>query len=192
MISYLTGQCMLEKDGIVILTGGVGYGVRISDTFKQQIHDHDSIETYIYTHVREDALELYGFRDRQEREVFLLLLGVSGVGPKTALAILSFSTRQIIDAVQNADISLFSSVPRVGKKLAQKIIIDLRTKLGALKELDLGPISPQRQEVMLALQGLGFAEHDIYQILQTIDVEKIGLSEAVKIALRTLGKQKSL
>lgn len=189
MISYLSGKLVIEKDYITVVVGGVGYAVRVTDICRHNLVDNTETELYIYTHVREDALELYGFTQKNERELFLLLLGVSGVGPKTALGILNFKPNQIVDAVQNADIALFTSVARVGKKLAQKIIIDLRSKLGALKELDLGPLSPQRQEVVLALTGLGFAENSVYQVLQNIDVEELGLSTSVKKALQILGKK---
>jgi holliday junction DNA helicase RuvA len=118
-----------------------------------------------------------------------ILISVSGVGPKTGLAILNFGASEIIEAVQQADTSFFAAVPRVGKKLAQKIIIELRTKLGALKELDLGPVSPQRQEVLLALQSLGFDERSVHQVLQEISVEEMSLSEAVKTAIQLLGKK---
>src|SRR5258708_6371808 len=150
MISYLMGKPVFEKDFVTILVGGVGYAVRVTDDCRQSLQGREEAELFIYTHVREEALELYGFAQRSERDLFLLLLGVSGVGPKTALGILHFQPNQIITAVQNAEVSLFTSVPRVGKKLAQKIIIDLRSKLGALKELDLGPLSGERQEVVLA------------------------------------------
>ena len=190
MISFLRGEPIIEKEFVTILVGGVGYAVRVTELTRQQLTAQAMAELYIYTHVREEALELYGFPTKPERDLFLLLLSVSGVGPKTALGILNFETGKIISSIQNADITLFAQVPRVGKKLAQKIIIELRSKLGALKELDLAPISPQRQEVMLALQSLGFAEPAIEQVIHTIEVEEISLSEAVRLAIQELGKPK--
>jgi Holliday junction DNA helicase RuvA len=189
MISYLFGKPVIEKDFVTILCGGVGYAVHVTDKVKVELTAQVETELFIYTHVREESLDLYGFARRNERELFTLLLSVSGVGPKTALLILNFPPEQIIDAIQQANTSLFSSVPRVGKKVAQKIIIDLRGKLGSIKELDIGPVSQQRQEVALALQVLGFAETEIHQALQNINVEELSVAEAVKLGIKELSKK---
>lgn len=189
MISYLIGQPILEKEYTTILVGGVGYAVRMPEDFRRSLIDKTEVEAFIYTHVREESLDLYGFAQRSDRDLFLLLISVSGVGPKTALQILNLGSSAIIQAVQNADTNVFSSVPRVGKKMAQKIIIDLRSKLGALKELDIGPISPHREEVTLALQSLGFDERSIYQAFQVVDVENATTSEAITLMIKQLGKQ---
>jgi holliday junction DNA helicase RuvA len=190
MISYLVGRPFVEKDFVTILCGQVGYAVRVTDEVKLQLLEKDQVELFIYTHVREDLLELFGFIDRNDRELFLLLIGVSGVGPKTALQILNVGASQIVDAVQQANTHVFAAVPRVGKKLAQKIIIDLRTKLGALKELDIGPVSAERQEVILALQALGFDESHILRALQDVNVEEMPISDAIKTGIQLLGKVK--
>jgi holliday junction DNA helicase RuvA len=191
MISYLVGQPILEKDFVTILVQGVGYGVRVTTKTMAEIVQLSQVELYIYTHVKEEALELFGFQNKSDRELFLLLIDVSGVGPKTALNILNYGSGQIIQAVQQADVGLFASVPRVGKKLAQKIIIDLRTKLGSLKELNLAPTSVQYQEVVLALQSLGFEERSINTVLEQVDVENLPIGEAVKMAVKELGKHRS-
>ncbi len=190
MISFLIGQPILEADGITVLVGGVGYGVRVTDKVKELAASLAEISLFTYTHVREEALELYGFEHRKDRELFLLLISVSGVGPKTALGILNLGAEHIVDAVQQANTSFFAAVPRVGKKLAQKIIIDLRSKLGAIKELNIGPVSPQRQEVTLALEVLGFSEQAIYTVLEQIPVDTLTTPEAVKLAIQELGKKK--
>jgi holliday junction DNA helicase RuvA len=187
MIAYLKGQLLHQSDRLIVICHGVGYGVHISPRIQQQLQTQTEAELFIYTHVREDILELFGFLSREEQSLFELLLGVSGVGPKTALQIMSFSPTQIVTAVQNADVSTFSSVPRVGKKLAQKIIIELRGKLGSLKELDLQPLTPQLQEVKEALVQLGFREADIDQILPQLPMtEETTAGAAIKIALKHL------
>jgi Holliday junction DNA helicase RuvA len=190
MISYLVGQPIQEKDFLTILVNGVGYGVRVTQKTMADVAHQPQAELYIYTHVKEEALELYGFPNRSDRELFLLLIDVSGVGPKTALNILNFGADQIVNAVQQANVSLFSGIPRIGKKLAQKIIIDLRTKLGAMKELNLAPRSVQYQEVTLALQTLGFAESSITAVLDTLDVENEPIASVMKTAVKELGKQR--
>lgn len=184
MISFLVGKPIIEKEFVTILTGGVGYAVRINEQVLSRLRSTEVAELFIYTHVRENAIELYGFSSTQERDLFLLLLDVSGVGPKTALGIINLPSQKIISAIQNAETAVFSSVPRVGKKLAQKIIIELRSKLGALKELDLSPVSPKYHEVMEALQGLGFPDQSIEAALKTIDLENLPLSQAVKLAIQ--------
>jgi Holliday junction DNA helicase RuvA len=189
MISYLIGQPRLERDGITMLIGGVGYGVRVSEDLRQELALQTEASLYIYTHVREDALELFGFRSDAERSMFLLLTYVSGLGPKTALHIMNLGTTRITTAVQNADTSLFASVPRVGKKLAQKIIIELRSKLGALKELDLAPLSPSQQEMLEALLSLGFHESDAQRVISSADVAELEVAAGVKKAIQLLGTQ---
>jgi Holliday junction DNA helicase RuvA len=191
MISYLIGKPILEKDSVTILCHGVGYGVRVSERLRAKLFSQIEAEIFIHTHVREEALDLYGFENHAERDLFLLLLSVSGVGPKTALALLNYDPSQIIDAVQQANTTFFSAVPRVGKKLAQKIIIELRSKLGALKELEIGPLSPKLQEVTLALQSLGFDESSIHDALQSLNLEELQVGEAVKQALRHLTQKSS-
>ncbi len=189
MISYLQGKPILDKDGLIIVANGVGYGVHVTEKFRSLAANQPSIELFVYTHVREDALELFGFNDRNQRDMFVLLLSVSGVGPKTALNILNFEANEIIQAVQMGDVSLFSAVPRVGKKLAQKIIIELRSKLGSLKELDLAPLSAQKQTVFDALTGLGFEERSIHQVLQNVPVDDMPLPEAIKTAMKELSSK---
>lgn len=186
MISYLFGQPIIEKDFLTVLCGQVGYAVHVNAAVLSEATGKAEVKLHIYTHVKEDAIELYGFTSTADRDLFMLLIGVSGVGPKTALGILNNTSLQIIEAVQNANISFFSAAPRVGKKLAQKIIIDLTSKLGALKELDLGPLSKQQEEVTLALQALGFDDNSIGKAVKAVDTEKLSSGEAVKQAIKLI------
>ncbi|MBW7943814.1 Holliday junction branch migration protein RuvA [Patescibacteria group bacterium] len=186
MISYLKGQAVRQPQGLIVICHGVGYGVQIPERVYEHVDSDGQIELFVHTHVREDALELFGFANKEEQSVFELLLDVSGVGPKTALQILNFSPSEIVTAVQQADIGFFSQVPRVGKKLAQKIIIELRSKLGSLKDLDLQPLSQQHQEVKEALLQLGFAERDIDKVLPQLDIENQTTAAAIKAALPQL------
>jgi holliday junction DNA helicase RuvA len=119
--------------------------------------------------------------------LFQLVLTVSGVGPKTALAIVNGGVEKLISAVQEANLSFFTAVPRVGKKLAQKIIIELKSKLGGLKELNLATLSPKRQDVYDALLGLGFDDQSINFALEKIDIESLDLAVAIKQALKIAG-----
>lgn len=186
MIAYLHGIPKLIGQDLVILVGGVGYGVKVTAKVLANLRDQPEIELFIYTHVREDKLELFGFPSPSEKETFELLLNVSGVGPSTALNLVGAGSTQLIEAVQNAQVSFFTNIPRVGKKLAQKIIIELRGKLGELKSLDLGPKTGKQVEVSEALVSLGFEEARVEEIMAGLDVENLDLQTAIKQAMKAL------
>lgn len=186
MISYLIGKPIIEKDYLTMLCGQVGYAVHVTGQTLSQLAGQSEIQLHIYTHVKEEVLELYGFPAVADRELFLLLIGVSGVGPKTALHILNLGTDALIEAVQQANPAFFVAAPRVGKKLAQKIIIDLRSKLGAIKDLNLAPLSVARQEVLLALQSLGFDEFIASEKIKDLAIEEMTTSEAIKQAIKLM------
>lgn len=187
MIGYLIGKPIIQGHKLLVLTSGVGYLVNVGQQLLTQAASLEEIELHIYTHVKEEALELYGFRQLPEKEMFELLLSVSGVGPRIALSINEYGATKIIEAVQNANVGLFSSVSRVGKKLAQKIIIELKPKLGSLYELQLGPQSPVQQDVIEALLALGFGESEIHLALQKLDLENTqDTSVLVKAAIKLM------
>lgn len=188
MIAYLTGKPLIQFDELIIVTGGVGYGVKVTNHILSQASGQENISLFIYTHVKEDALELFGFSSLNEKELFKLLISVSGVGPTTALAILNKGSQQIIAAIQNADVSFFTSVKRVGKKAGQKIIIELKSKLGGIKDLDLTPLSQLQSDIFDALVDLGFDETHVTQTLKLIDVQDLPLDKAVQLAIKELGK----
>lgn len=185
MIAYLQGQALVKKDHLIVLTAGVGYLVTVGHKFLSSLsQDGLEVALYIYSHIKEDRFELYGFQTEEELEIFKLLIAISGVGPKTAIALADAGIEQLIDAVQQAQTSFFTSVPRVGKKLAQKIIIELKSKLGSLKELNLSTLSPKAQDVMDALLSLGFEENTIQTSLATLDLENMDLQVAIKTVIK--------
>lgn len=188
MIGYLQGAPKLLGKQLIINVNGVGYAVSVGTSTLSQILHKASVELCIHTHVREDAITLYGFLSPSDQVLFEHLLGVSGIGPKSALFIADRGVEPITQAVQQADIGFFTQIPRVGKKLAQKIIIDLRSKLGALKELDLKPESQQYTDVVAALENLGYDSNDIYRVLQQIDLESVDLKTAIKMAMKQFAK----
>lgn len=188
MIGFLSGQPKLSKNALLVITQGVGYEVHCSSRVLLTHAHQPTIELYIYTHVREDLLELYGFESIQEKELFELVLSVSGVGPKTALNLIDPGAERLIEAVQQAQVSFFTSIPRVGKKLAQKIIIELGSKLGELKHLDLGPTSPAHQEIVEAVTSLGFAEQKAEEVVRGLDLQTISVEDAVKQTIKQLSK----
>ena len=188
MIAYLKGQVSVKKDYLVIICAGVGYRVFTTSTFAQTAAQAElageELEAHIFTHVKEDRFDLYGFAQEKELDLFQLVLTVSGVGPKTALGLINGGVDQLIKAVQEANLSFFTSLPRVGKKLAQQIIIELKSKLGSLKELNLATLSPKKQDVYDALLALGFDDQSINLALEQIDVENLDLAIAIKQALQ--------
>jgi Holliday junction DNA helicase RuvA len=186
MIGYLKGTPKVIGSQLVIDVGGVGYAVQVGPNTFAQIGQQTLVELIIYTHVRENTLELFGFLSVSEKTLFERLLDVSGVGPKTALHIADRGAGGITQAVQNADIGFFTQLPRVGKKLAQKIIIELKPKLGSLKELDLKPESKQYTDVLEALENLGYATSDIQSAIQSVDIESMNLQTAIKMTMKFL------
>ena len=188
MIGLLTGTVVLLGQDVIIDVSGVGYQVAVSTTTQAKITNGQTATLFIYTHVKEDSLELFGFLDVADKRLFQLLLGVSGVGPRTALAISDLGASSIIAAVQEANVARFSAVPRVGKKLAQKIIIELKSKLGSLQELELGGVTdPAQQEVIAALLSLGFEEQQVYRVLKELD-STLSVADQVKQAMKLLAK----
>jgi holliday junction DNA helicase RuvA len=188
MIGYLKGTPKYSDIGLLIVTSdGVGYEVLVTQTTASSLVTEPTAELYVHTHVKEDALELFGFRSVEERALFKQLIGISGVGPRTGLGLIELSPSRVISAVQNADVGILSSVPRVGKKLAQKIIIELKSKLGSLQELNLGPKSGKEQDVYDALLALGFSENVVTKAFTQLDfTSDLDTPELIKQALKLL------
>lgn len=187
MIGFLSGRVQKLPGGVLLHAGGVGYRVEVGPLLSAALQNDEAASLYIYTHVREDALKLFGFASQQDLLLFELVLGVSGVGPKTALALVDTGSERLVSAVQNANVGFFKGVPRVGKKLAQKIIIELKPKLGGLKELELGPLSETEQDLWEGLKTLGFDEGSIQQVLGELDRTQ-SLEVMLKDAVKRLAK----
>ncbi len=189
MIAFITGRSEVLSDQVIIHTAsGVGYGVTVGSRLAAKLSTQLDSSLYIHTFVKEDRLELYGFATIEEKRLFTTVLDVSGVGPKTAIALIDAGADRLITSVQQADLSFFTSVPRVGKKLGQKIIIELTSKLGSLKQLDLGPVSPQKQDVIDALTNLGFTPELAADAVSQIPVDELPLGAAIKAAVKIAGK----
>ncbi|HEX8473206.1 MAG TPA: Holliday junction branch migration protein RuvA [Pyrinomonadaceae bacterium] len=135
MIAHLTGTLLFKQATSVILdVGGVGYEVTIPvSTFYDMEEAGAQISLRVFTHVREDALQLFGFKTARERELFTLLISVSGIGPKSGIAMLSgMSADEIITAIRTNNLARLTSIPGVGKKTAERLVIELRDKMAAL------------------------------------------------------------
>lgn len=190
MIASLTGR-LVSKDavGCVIDVGGVGFRVLMS-THAISALPSEGREASILTHlhVREDELTLYGFSDALEREVFLALLGVSGVGPKVALAALSaLRPDALLDAVARQDAAFIASVPGIGKKTAERIVVDLKGRFGGGVRESNAPTAAGVREAEQALLAMGFSAAEVTTALQGYDGAPSDAEAALKHALRRLG-----
>lgn len=193
MISYIEGTIKIKGTNyIVVVTGGVGYKIHVPGYIFSAAAAGSTIALFIHTYVKEDALDLYGFMSPEELGLYELFLGVSGIGPKTALAIFgSGKMTAIKEAVIKGDIEFFTAVPRLGKKNAQKIIIELRSKLGSLEDLDLtGDGENEHKEILEALQSFGFMASEAKEAIKFVHEIEGDTSKKIKEALKFLGKGK--
>jgi holliday junction DNA helicase RuvA len=190
MIGFLRGSVsLLDSSYILLDVSGVGYKVILPPPVLSKLSKDQTLTVFTHTHVREDLLELYGFEDTADLKLFELFIGVSGIGCKTASNIFTLGTRsQIVDAIYKGDVAFFSGVPRLGKKNAQKIIIELKGKLGGTGDIDLGVESPDSSEVMDALKVFGYTSKEAQHALQNIEKDGLSTEEKIRLALRYLGK----
>jgi len=171
MISILNGRILeLYPDSLIVGLGGVGLQVFSPASLRDRLRPGDEVFLHTYLVVRQDALNLYGFETREEREFFLLLLGVDGIGPKSALAVLSTLTPDAIRrAVFHEQPEVFTRVPGVGKKTAQKILLQLQDRIPVVEGLE--PVSGYTDvdtEVLSALTTLGYSVVEAQAALQSI------------------------
>jgi Holliday junction DNA helicase RuvA len=189
MIGYLSGRLIDKSENTAtILVGGVGYEVFMPACELAREKVDNDLSLFIYTHVREDILALYGFATKEEMSFFRLLLSVSGIGPKVALAIVaSAPITKLKSAISANDPTIFASVSGVGKKTAEKAVIELRGKLGAISD-DLSFSDDETEEVYSALISLGFQKPEIAAALHKLDGDISGSEAKIKAILKIIGK----
>jgi Holliday junction DNA helicase RuvA len=165
MIAFLRGQVLHKQPNrVTVDVHGVGYDVQVPLSTYYQIGDNGTeVALRVHTHVREEALQLYGFWTDLERQLFERLIGISGIGPKLAISLLSgMDTRDLLAAVQRADVARLTAVPGIGKKTAERIVLELKDRVAGLGAAvpDQGPVlRPEDQlkdDVLSALQNLGY------------------------------------
>ncbi len=188
MIARLTGVVVgSEPNALIIETGGVGYRVFTTNAtiFAAEQDRESSLWTYLA--VRETALELFGFVGQNELHFFTLLLSVSGIGPKSALAILNLAPVSVLKrAVVAEDASYLTKVAGIGKKNAQKIVLELRDKLGGFETEE--PVSTIDTDVLDALSALGYPLADARSALKRVAPDVLETGERVKAAMRELNQ----
>jgi holliday junction DNA helicase RuvA len=180
MIARLRGRPVARTaDGLVLDVNGVGYLVQATPSAAANGGDEITVETYL--HVREDALQLYGFADLAERELFVQLLGVNGVGPKVALAIVSGSRPgELRKAIVREDVARFQAIPGIGKKTAERIVLELKEKI----VVDVAEAAPGGDLTARdALVELGYSLVDAERALAEVD-DSLPVEEQVRHALR--------
>lgn len=190
MISKLNGNIdYVSEKFLIINVNGVGYKVSaISDILSTAKIDNE-ISLWIYTAVRENAIELYGFRNMNELSFFELLLDVSGIGPRSALGILGIAPIETLRrAIATGDTTYLNKVSGIGRKTAEKIIVELRDKFATYKDDSLsdGQIRDE-EDVLEALKSLGYSQNEARDALKKISNETVGANARIKEALRLLG-----
>lgn len=193
MITHISGK-LVEKNPtyVIVEAGGIGYYIHISLQTFADIPDKEAVKLYTYFHVREDAQSLYGFSTLMEREVFKLLISVSGVGTATARVMLSsLNSKEIQQAIAQDDAALLKSIKGIGAKTAQRIIIELRDRM--LKTYDMDEISAPtdntiKEEALSALDVLGFSRKQTQRIVDKILRENpsMDIEGLIKNALKNL------
>ncbi len=193
MITHIRGK-LVEKNPTyaIIECNGVGYFLHISLNLFSKIPDSEAVVLYTHLSIREDAHTLFGFADKTEREIFKLLISVSGVGPSTARTMLSsMTTDQIQQAIASEDTPTIQSVKGIGAKTAQRVIIDLKDKILKTYELQEDSVNNNntlKEEALSALEVLGFTRKQVEKMIQKIIQESpsISLENIIKQALKNL------
>lgn len=197
MIGWLRGRVLMEEPSgaLVLDVGGVGYEVNVPLGAAGRARGSDgAIELFVHTHVREDALDLFGFPSETERHTFRLLLGIPNVGPKTALGVLSaLSVTELARAIAGSDFGRLSKVPGIGKKTAERLVLELKDKLpnpgGEVAPPAGAPVSDAKRRLLSALTNMGYraaeAERAVTGLGSKVEAAPIG--ELLKEALARLG-----
>src|SRR5680860_306041 len=192
MISYLRGTIISKSSNYFILdVHDIGYAIFASDNFLNEIKMGESLEVFTHHHVREEAADLYGFKNLEELELFELLLGVSGVGPKSALGVLAMaSADDVKESIIRGDAELLTKVSGIGRKTAERLVLELKNKIlkiAASSKLGAG-MSLVSSDELDALMSLGYSLSEARAALGSVDSELKDTGERVKQALKIMKK----
>ncbi len=195
MIGYLTGKIVSKKPTNILLdVNGVGYSVNISiTTFEKLPSLNESVSLFIYTSVKEDAIDLYGFSNASEKEMFELLIGVNGIGPKLAQSLLSgIQVNDLRQAIDEGNLSRITAVPGIGRKTAERLLVELRDKMDKLTEKaepsETGAPSSIRSDAIAALVNLGYNQKTAEKAVRNSMNSKtsVTIEDVIKEALADL------
>lgn len=201
MISFVRGIAAdMTENSVIVETGGIGYEIYMTGEGLSQLHMGEEVKIHTYFQVREDAMQLYGFLKKDDLQMFKLLLGVNGVGPKAAMGVLSGITAdELRFAVLSDDVKTLSKAPGIGKKTAQKLILELKDKLKLEDAFELklaheqekaaasGDTSDGRQEAVAALVALGYSSTDALRAVRKVtEVSPDDVEGLLKAALKNM------
>jgi holliday junction DNA helicase RuvA len=193
MIGYLKGRIISFKPTQILLdVNGVGYKIGISINTFEKIVDKAEVSLFIHTHVKEDSISLYGFFTESEKEMFELLISISGIGPKIALGLLSgISVESLKEAIEEGNVSRIIAVPGIGRKTAERLVLELRSKVEDISAGEFTKTQPSiKSEAISALTTLGYnakiAEKAVRDLL--IENQNYSLEDLIKKALSNLNK----
>ena len=183
MYSYIIGVVTgYEKNSIILENNKIGYLINVGNPYNYKIDDE--IKVYLYNHIREDENSLYGFKSLDEKDLFLKLINVKGIGPKMALPMFAGDNiSEITNAINNDNIHYLTKFPKIGEKVAKQIILDLKGKLMSQDNL----VNSSSNELIEVLESLGYKLVDIKKILNKID-SNLSIENQIKEALKMLGK----
>ncbi len=190
MIGQLTGAVAhIDNRFLILNVSGVGYKVFASpDTLLKAKNNPEKLTIWTHLIVREDVLDLYGFLSKVELDFFELLISISGVGPRGALSILSLADPDTLkQAIASGNTSYLTQVSGIGRKIAEKIVLELRDKIGAI---DSGKDLDQEAEAVLAMEALGYSNKEAREALKRVPAEITDTSEKLKSALKNLNTKK--
>lgn len=201
MIAFVRGIAAdMTENSVIVETGGIGYEIYMTGEGLSQLHMGEEVKIHTYFQVREDAMQLYGFLKKDDLQMFRLLLGVNGVGPKAAMGVLSGITAdELRFAVLSDDVKTLSKAPGIGKKTAQKLILELKDKLKLEDAFELklaheqekaevsGDVSDGRQEAVAALVALGYSSTDALRAVRKVtEVSPDDVEGLLKAALKNM------
>ena len=200
MIAFVRGTAVdMTENSVIVEAGEIGYEIYMTGTDLSQIHMGEEVKIHTYFNVREDAMQLYGFRSKDDLQMFKLLLGVNGVGPKAAVGVLAGITAdELRFAILSDDVKTLSKAPGIGKKTAQKLILELKDKMKLEDAFELklaheqekaaaglGEVSDGRQEAVEALVALGYSSTDALRAVRKVtDVASDDVEGLLKAALK--------
>ncbi len=188
MIAHLEGTVLSKHKGVLVLSvGGVGYRVFCTEQTLNELREHEEASLHTHLAVREDAMDLFGFRSAEELELFQLLIGISGIGPRSALGIIGLErVEKLVSAIAKGDVGYLTKVSGVGKKSAEKIVLELRDKVGRLSFEEHVGTHRDEEDVLEALKALGYRADEAREALHRIPDDIADPGARVKEALRLL------
>ncbi len=190
MIAHLSGTVIRTRPGAIVLAvNGVGYLVHCTARLLETVAPGSNLDLHTHLAVREDAMELFGFVEHEELEFFRLLIGISGIGPRSALGIIGLeSAQKLSSAIASGDIGYLTKVSGVGKKSAEKIVLELRDKVGGLAGEGGVAVRKEDEDVLEALMALGYRHEEARDALRQISQESSDPGMRIKEALRLLAR----